>query len=78
MNNHILHKINDEGVIRSLRQTVPGIDEGLWRQLPGLAPGQAIVSAALIGLASLLAQIILRLLREWRVEMMLFAHNPRA
>lgn len=45
VNNHVLHKINDEGVIRSLRQTVPGIDEGLWRQLPGLAPGQAIVSA---------------------------------
>jgi DNA helicase HerA-like ATPase len=45
VNNHILHKINDEGVIRSLRQTVPGIDEGLWRRLPGLAPGQAIVSA---------------------------------
>ena len=42
----ILHKINDEGVIRSLRQTVPGIDEGLWRRLPALAPGQAIVSAS--------------------------------
>jgi DNA helicase HerA-like ATPase len=46
VNNHILHKINDEGVIRSLRQTVPGIDEGLWRRLPALAPGQAIVSAS--------------------------------
>jgi DNA helicase HerA-like ATPase len=45
VNNHVLHKINDEGVIRSLRQTVPGIDENLWRKLPGLAPGQAIVSA---------------------------------
>jgi len=46
VNNHVLHKINDEGVIRSLRQTVPGIDEGLWRRLPALAPGQAIVSAS--------------------------------
>jgi uncharacterized protein len=46
VNNHILHKINDEGVIRSLRHTVPGIDESLWRRLPSLAPGQAIVSAS--------------------------------
>lgn len=46
VNNHILHKINDEGVIRSLRHTVPGIDEGLWRRLPALAPGQAVVSAS--------------------------------
>ena len=44
VNNHILHKINDESVIRSLRQVIPGIDEGLWRRLASLAPGQAIVS----------------------------------
>jgi DNA helicase HerA-like ATPase len=44
VNNQILHKITDEGVIRSLRNVIPGIDEGLWRRLPALAPGQAIVS----------------------------------
>lgn len=44
VNNHVLHKINDEGVIRTLRQTIPGIDEGLWRRLPALAPGQAVIS----------------------------------
>jgi uncharacterized protein len=44
VNNQILHKITDEVVIRSLRNVIPGIDEGLWRRLPALAPGQAIVS----------------------------------
>jgi DNA helicase HerA-like ATPase len=44
VNNHILHKINDEAVLRSLRNVIPGIDEGLWRRLPALAPGQAVVS----------------------------------
>lgn len=44
VNNHVLHKITDEGVIRGLRNVIPGIDEGLWRRLPALAPGQAIVS----------------------------------
>lgn len=44
VNNHIIHKISDEGVIRNLRHVIPGIDEGQWRRLPALAPGQAIVS----------------------------------
>ena len=44
VNNHILHKINDETVLRGLRQVIPGIDEGQWRRLPALAPGQAVVS----------------------------------
>lgn len=44
VNNYILHKITDEGVVRTLRHMIPGIDEGLWRRLSGLAPGQAIVS----------------------------------
>ncbi len=44
VNNHILHKITDEAVIRSLRHVIPGIDEGQWRRLPALAPGQAVVS----------------------------------
>jgi DNA helicase HerA-like ATPase len=44
VNNYILHRINDEGVIRGLRQVIPGIDEAMWNRLPALAPGQAIVS----------------------------------
>jgi uncharacterized protein len=44
VNNYVLHKINDEGVLRGLRHAVPGIDESLWRRLPALAPGQAVVS----------------------------------
>lgn len=44
VNNFILHKIADDGVIARLRRTIGGIDDGLWARLPGLAPGQAIVS----------------------------------
>jgi uncharacterized protein len=44
VNSYILHKITDPLVVRTLQQTVSGIDEGLWRRLSGLAPGQAIVS----------------------------------
>jgi uncharacterized protein len=44
VNNHVLHKINDDAVIRDLRHVIPGIDESLWRRLPALAPGQAVVS----------------------------------
>lgn len=44
VNNYILHKISDVGVIDRLRRAVSGIDESLWTRLPGLAPGQAIVS----------------------------------
>lgn len=44
VNNHVLHKITDDAVIRSLRHVIPGIDEGQWRRLPALAPGQAVVS----------------------------------
>ena len=44
VNSYVLHKISDPEVINALRRTVSGIDEGLWRRLPGLAPGQAIVS----------------------------------
>jgi uncharacterized protein len=44
VNNFILHKVGDANVINRLKQTVPGIDQSLWRRLPGLAPGQAIVS----------------------------------
>ena len=44
VNNYVLHKINDEGVMRGLRQVIPGVDDTLWRRLPALAPGQAVVS----------------------------------
>jgi DNA helicase HerA-like ATPase len=44
VNSYILHKITDPQVVTALQRTVSGIDESLWRQLPGLAPGQAIVS----------------------------------
>jgi hypothetical protein len=44
VNGYILHKITDEQVVSALRRTVSGIDESLWARLPGLAPGQAIVS----------------------------------
>ncbi len=44
INNWILHKISDSSVVSRLRRSVGGIDDGLWSQLPRLAPGQAIVS----------------------------------
>ena len=44
VNNFILHKIGDVNVVNRLKLTVPGIDASLWKRLPGLAPGQAIVS----------------------------------
>jgi DNA helicase HerA-like ATPase len=43
-NNFILHKLTDPQVVSSLRHTISGIDDSLWGRLPGLAPGQAIVS----------------------------------
>lgn len=46
INNFILHKIADAGVISRLKRSIGGIDEGLWSRLPSLAPGQAIVSMA--------------------------------
>jgi DNA helicase HerA-like ATPase len=44
VNSYVLHKITDAQVISTLRHTVSGIDDGLWSRLPGLTPGQAIVS----------------------------------
>jgi hypothetical protein len=48
VNNFILHKISDSGVIARLKNSIGGIDASLWSRLPNLAPGQAIVS--LVGL----------------------------
>lgn len=44
VNSYVLHKIADPQVVSDLRRTVSGIDESLWKRLPGLAPGQAIVA----------------------------------
>jgi len=44
INNWILHKVGDAGVVNRLKRSIGGINEGLWQRLPSLAPGQAIVS----------------------------------
>jgi DNA helicase HerA-like ATPase len=44
INNFILHKISDVNVIGRLKQSIGDVDDGLWRKLPSLAPGQAVVS----------------------------------
>lgn len=44
VNNFVLHKIADGNVIARLKRSVGGVDESLWRRLPNLAPGQAIVT----------------------------------
>jgi hypothetical protein len=43
-NSFVLHKLTDPQVVATLRRTVGGVDDGLWDRLPGLAPGQAVVS----------------------------------
>lgn len=43
-NNFALHKITDPQVVQALRHTVSGVDDALWARLPGLTPGQAVVS----------------------------------
>ncbi len=44
INNWILHQLSDAGTVSRLRRSIGGINEGLWRNLSSLAPGQAIVS----------------------------------
>ncbi len=44
INNVVLHKIADSAVVDRLRKSVSGIDKGQWGMIPGLAPGQALVS----------------------------------
>ncbi len=44
VNNFVLHKINDAVTISRLKASIAGVDDALWQRLPGLAPGQAIVS----------------------------------
>lgn len=44
INNFVLHKIKGERVVTGLSRSIGGVDEGLWKRLPNLAPGQAVVS----------------------------------
>ncbi|HZU77545.1 MAG TPA: ATP-binding protein, partial [Dehalococcoidia bacterium] len=44
INNYILHKIADANVIGRLKRSLGVVDESLWRRLPSLAPGQALVA----------------------------------
>ncbi len=44
VNNWILHRISDADTVTRLRRSVANVDDSLWLRLPGLAPGQAIVS----------------------------------
>ncbi len=66
VNSYILHKITDPQVVSTLQRTVSGIDAGLWGRLPGLAPGQAIVSFPHLS-RPLLVAIDLRLLGKLRL-----------
>lgn len=44
INNWVLHKIGDASVVNRLRRSIGGISDVLWRNIPSLAPGQAIIS----------------------------------
>ena len=44
INNWVIHKIADVGVVDRLRKSISGLDRGQWHQVAGLAPGQAVVS----------------------------------
>lgn len=44
INNYILHKISDTNVIGRLKRSLGVIDDSLWKRLPNLAPGQALVA----------------------------------
>lgn len=44
INNYILHKIGDANVISRLKRSLGIVDDSLWRRLPNLAPGQALVA----------------------------------
>jgi DNA helicase HerA-like ATPase len=46
LNNWVLHKIADAGVVDRLRRSISGLDKVQWGMVPGLAQGQALVSLA--------------------------------
>ena len=41
INAWVLHRVSDNQVVKKLRESIAGVDDALWRRLPGLAPGQA-------------------------------------
>lgn len=55
INSYILHKIGDANVISRLKRSIGGVDDSLWRRLPGLAAGQAIVTTPSLSRALLVA-----------------------
>lgn len=44
INNYILHKISDAGVISRLRRSIGSVDESMWGKLTSLSSGQAVVT----------------------------------
>ncbi len=44
INNYILHKISDAGVISRLKRSIGSVDESMWGKLTGLSSGQAVVA----------------------------------
>ncbi len=44
INNWILHKLTDAGVVNRLKKIVPGVNDATWKSLPNMAPGQAVCS----------------------------------
>jgi hypothetical protein len=44
INNYILHKISDAGVISRLKRSIGSVDESMWGKLTSLSSGQAVVA----------------------------------
>lgn len=44
INNYILHKISDSGVISRLKRSIGSVDESMWNKLNSLSYGQAVVA----------------------------------
>jgi len=44
INNYVIHKIADSGVVDRLKKSIGGIDKAQWNLVSSLAPGQALVS----------------------------------
>jgi hypothetical protein len=44
INNWILHKLTDTGVVSRLMKIISAVNEATWKSLPNLAPGQALCS----------------------------------
>ena len=44
VNNWVLHKLTDAGVIQRLRRVVSTVSDATWAALPNFAPGQAVCS----------------------------------